>query len=161
DIKNELQQFNYRVLPDQPLPEDTDELLAAIRGYLQQAALSVHLVGRKYGIRPDSEDRSIPHIQYDLATELNKEQLIWFPKDLTPENEQQRRFVDYVRKQPGEWQENKIEDFKSEILKRLRHEFPTDSSGQETESVNVCLFFHEDDALDVRLVFSHLTIQEL
>src|SRR5262249_10823791 len=75
DIKNELQQFNYRVLPDQPLPEDTDELLAAIRGYLQQAALSVHLVGRKYGIRPDSEDRSIPHIQYDLATELNKEQL--------------------------------------------------------------------------------------
>jgi hypothetical protein len=161
DIKNELQQFNYRVLPDQPLPQDTDELLAAVRTYMQQARLSVHMFGKKYGARPDSEDRSIPHIQYDLAVELNKEQLIWLPKEIIPENVQQLQFVEHVRKQSRDWQENKLEDFKSEILKRLKPEPALDPDAAETESVNICLFYHEDDALDISPLFSHLTIKEL
>ncbi len=161
DIKNELQQFNYRVLPDQPLPQDADELLAAVRMYLQQARLTVHMFGKKYGARPDSEDRSIPHIQYDLAAGLNKEQLIWLPKEIVPENERQLQFVEHVRKQSRDWQENKLEDFKSEVLKRLKREPALDHAAAETEPVNVCLFFHEDDATDISPLFSHLTIKEL
>ena len=160
DIKSELQQFNYRVVPDQPLPQDTAELIAAVKGYLQQARLSVHLLGRKYGARPDSEDRSIPHIQYDLATELNCEQLIWLPKDAAPENAQQQALAEIVRQQSRDWQEGKLEDFKSEVLKRLQRATAADTQEPDADSVNVCLFYHEDDAPDIPPLFSHLTTQE-
>lgn len=161
DIKSELQQFNYRVLPDQPLPQDTEELIAAVRGYMEQARLSVHLFGKKYGTRPDSEDRSIPHIQYDLAAEVNMEQLIWLPKDAIPETAQQQQLIEYVRKHSRDWQENKLEDFKSEVLKRLKPETKDNENEPDADSVNVCLFYHEDDAKDIPPLFSHLTMKEL
>lgn len=161
DIKSELQQFNCRVLPDQPLPEDTEELLAAVRGYLQEAQLSVHLFGSKYGTRPESEDRSIPHIQYDLAAELGKEQLIWLPKEAVPENELQRQFIAQVRKRSRDWQENILEDFKSEVLKRLKPANNGDDNEPDAGPVNVCFFYHEDDAPDIKPIFSYLTMEEL
>ena len=62
-VKSELLQFNYRVLPDQPLPLDAEELAHTARRHLQEARLFVHLIGAKYGVRPDGDDRSIQTIQ--------------------------------------------------------------------------------------------------
>src|SRR5262249_13352275 len=58
-IKSELLQFNYRVLPDQPLPLDAEDLTQTVRRHLQEARLFVHLIGAKYGVRPDGDDRSV------------------------------------------------------------------------------------------------------
>src|SRR5262245_38220024 len=62
-VKSELLQFNYRVLPDQPLPLDAEELANTARRHMQEARIFVHLIGAKYGVRPDGDDRSIPTIQ--------------------------------------------------------------------------------------------------
>lgn len=160
DIKTELQQFNYRVLPDHPLPQDTGELISTVKDYLQQAKLSVHLLGKKYGSRPDSEDRSIPHIQYDLAAELNRDQMIWLPKDLVPESDPQVRFIEIVQNNSHDWLDNKFESFKSEVLKKLETEAKLNDEPVD-EPVNVCLFYHENDKECIKPLYNYLVIQEL
>jgi len=164
-ILSELVQFNYRVLPDQPLPQDADELSKVARNHLQQARLSVHLVGASYGIRPEGEDRSIPHIQFDLAAEVSRQaqltQIVWLPTDLTPKDKSQQDFVANLRNNSPDYLQTKLEDLKTVIRKKLQ---PAMTNGWkengEGDPVNVCLFCHEQDMNSVKPLFSHLTINE-
>ncbi|HEX8999185.1 MAG TPA: TIR domain-containing protein [Blastocatellia bacterium] len=161
-IKSELLQFNYRVLPEQPLPQDAEELAAAVRGQLQQARLSIHLLGAGYGLRPEGEDRSIPHIQYDLAAESNPQaQIIWLPPGLMPKDKSQEAFIAYVKDHsPDTWQ-SKLEDLKTAIQKKLQPAAPSGwDQDEDAAPVNVCLFCHEQDLNSVRPLYSHLTINE-
>jgi hypothetical protein len=161
-IKSELLQFNYRVLPEQPLPQDAEELTAAVRGQLQQAKLSIHLLGAGYGLRPEGEDRSVPHIQYDLAAELNQQsQIVWLPPGLTPKDKSQEAFITHVKEHsPDTWQ-SKLEDLKTAIQKKLQPVAPSGwDQDEDAAPVNVCLFCHEQDLNSVRALYSHLTINE-
>src|SRR5262249_8722529 len=102
NVCSELRQFNYRVLPDEPLPHNPRELSSKVRGYLQEAKFAIHLVGSGYGAVPEDETRSIPHLQYDLAAEMSREgkitQMIWLTPDLLPKDERQAAFVNDLRK---------------------------------------------------------------
>ena len=44
-----------------------EDLTAAVNEDLARSELSIHLLGDRYGARPKNEDRSIPHVQLDLA----------------------------------------------------------------------------------------------
>jgi hypothetical protein len=165
-IKSELEQFDYRVLPDQPLPQEisADELTNVINGYLRQAKLSVHLIGEKYGARPEGDDRSIPHIQYDLAAAMSKEgalaQLVWIPNGLEPKEEGQSKFVQDVKANSPDFLQTKFEDLKTEIKKKLEPGAPDSWNDVEGEPVNVCLFCHEQDAESIKPLFTHLKLNE-
>lgn len=106
-VKSELLQFDCRVLPDPPLPQDADALSNAVRGSLQQAKISVHLIGAHYGAIPEMEKRSVPHIQYDLAAEASQNgslsQLVWMPGGLTPKEASQQEFIEMVKKSSPEF----------------------------------------------------------
>src|SRR5262245_16929897 len=162
-IKSELLQFNYRVLPDHQLPLDAEELTQTVRRHLQEAEIFVHLIGAKYGVRPDGDDRSVPHIQYDLAAELDAQrQIVWLPTNLTPENKNQEDFVASIKnRSPNYWQ-TKLEDLKAAIQKKLQ---PPATNGWEEDDegdpVNVCLYCHEEDMNSIRQLYSHLRINEM
>jgi hypothetical protein len=162
-VKSELLQFNYRVLPDQPLPLDAEELAHTARRHLQEARLFVHLIGAKYGVRPDGDDRSIPHIQYDLAAEVDRQrQVVWLKPDQTPENQNQRDFITLIKNQSPNYWQTRLEDLKAAIQKRLQ---PPSANGWEEEEegdpVNVCLYCHEDDMNSIGQLYSHLRINEM
>ncbi|HLP46426.1 MAG TPA: hypothetical protein VK186_11210 [Candidatus Deferrimicrobium sp.] len=59
-----------------------------VREYLKRCKLSIHLIGKEYGLVPEGEERSIIQIQEDLAARLcEKEQLkrlTW----LTPDSDE-------------------------------------------------------------------------
>jgi len=166
EVRSELLQFNCRVLPDQPLPADIGDLTNAIRSNLQQAKLSVHLLGANYGARPESEERSIPHIQYDLATDISRKSqlapLVWMADGLIPTETSQQKFVELVKNNSPEFLRTKLEDLKTEIHKKLK---PESANGWEDESegdpVNVCLFCHEQDMNSVGPLHSHLRLNEM
>jgi hypothetical protein len=165
-VKTELLQFNCRVLPDQPLPQDADALVSALRNYMEQVKLSVHLIGARYGVRPESEERSVPHIQYDVAAELSRAgrlvQLAWMPEGLTSEEESQRRFVDLVKNNSPEFLRTKLEDLKTEIQKKLKPDVADGWEDEETgDPVNVCLFCHEQDINSVKPLYTHMTMNEM
>ncbi len=162
-IKSELLQFNYRVLPDQPLPLDAEELAHTARRHLREAKLFVHLIGAKYGVRPDGDDRSIPHIQYDLAAELDEQrQVVWLPADLTPENKNQEEFVARIKNHSPNYWQTKLEDLKTAIRKKLQ---PVSPSGwdedENADPINVCLFCDEQDIDSVKPLYNHLKLKEL
>ncbi len=165
-IKTELLQFNYRVFPEQPLPQDAESLVSTVRNYMLQAKLSVHLIGAGYGARPESEDRSIPHIQYDVAADLSREngliQVAWMPDGLEPKEESQNRFLTQVKNSSTEFLRAKLEDVKTEILKKLKPDTPDGWEDDGTENpINVCLFCHEKDVKSVGPLYSHMTVNEL
>ena len=94
--------------------------------------LFVHLIGAKYGVRPDGDDRSIPHIQYDLAAKLDEQrQIVWLKPDQTPENKHQEEFIARIKNHsPNYWQTKLLEDLKATIQKKLQ---PPAANGWEAD----------------------------
>ena len=86
NVKRELERRGHRVLPQRTLPLAVEDLTAAVNQDLARSALSIHLLGDRYGARPEEEERSIPHVQIDLANALAVKggltQLIWLPEAL-------------------------------------------------------------------------------
>ena len=63
-LEGELKRLGYQVLPDKRLPQDEAEYVAAVENLLARCALSVHLVGEKYGTVPDGPtDKSASILQ--------------------------------------------------------------------------------------------------
>src|SRR5205085_2017570 len=58
-IRRDLQRQGYTVLPDRALPLLKTELEAASREALSRCRLSVHLLGRNYGIVPEGAEESL------------------------------------------------------------------------------------------------------
>ena len=63
-LEGELKRLGYPVLPDKRLPMDELEYVQAVQSLMARCALSIHLVGERYGAVPDGPtDRSASVIQ--------------------------------------------------------------------------------------------------
>ncbi|HEY9282144.1 MAG TPA: toll/interleukin-1 receptor domain-containing protein [Pyrinomonadaceae bacterium] len=127
-IRRELQQRGYRVLPDKPLPLNDADLRAAVSEDLRRSKLSVHLVGAHYGIVPEASDSSVVSLQNELAAERSRDpsftRVIWMPPGLEVREERQRGFIDYLHNDPAaqhgaELLQTTIEDLKTTIQDKL------------------------------------------
>jgi Domain of unknown function (DUF4062) len=163
NIKRELQQHGYRVMPDRELPLTVPELEQAVRAYLQQADLSIHLIGAQYGIVPEMEQRSVVRLQYDLATERSRalgfSQLIWMPPGLQAKEERQQAFIDEVQRgQPGikmEVLQTKLEDLKTVIHAALAPK-PNGHGQSDHDSAQVYLLCDKQDHEETKLLEDYL-----
>lgn len=140
-VRRELQGYDALVLPDRPLPLVGPECVETVREQLARSALSIHLIGRNYGIVPEGETRSTIVLQNDLAIERSADagfgRLIWLPEDLESEDERQVRFVDTLqtdaRIQTGaDILQTSLSDFKTAIQRRLRPPEPPKPPKEET-----------------------------
>jgi TIR domain-containing protein len=130
-IKHELEDRKLIVLPTEPLPQkNAVEYAAAVAGNLDQAFLSVHLLGKNYGLSPEGADgKSIVDIQNDLAAQRSAaddsfRRVIWIPKDLQNAEARQLEFLDKLRCDEmalagAEIMERSFEDFKTRLLQIL------------------------------------------
>jgi TIR domain len=67
-LEGELRRLGYPVLPDQQLPTDEAEYIAAVKTLLARCALSIHLVGESCGAVPDGPSgKSASMHQNELA----------------------------------------------------------------------------------------------
>ena len=103
-LRRDLVQHGHTVLPDQMLPLVADEVEAAIRKDLARCRMSIHLIGRKYGLVPEGGRRSVVEMQHELATERAQHgglsRLLWIPQGLTTDDERQTEFLARVRMDP-------------------------------------------------------------
>lgn len=132
-VRDELQQRGHIVLPEQKLPlEEVKRTESAVRTDLVRSALSVHLVGTRYGSTPEDDARSIVRIQEELGAERSKGdpdfvRLLWMPPGLaTPaleiRDERQKSFIAELqtRVTPGaELLQTTVEDLKTRIVEKL------------------------------------------
>ncbi|MGB7924023.1 MAG: TIR domain-containing protein [Pyrinomonadaceae bacterium] len=145
-IQRELQQRGHRVLPDEELPLNAVEMKEAVREYLKNSHLSIHLIGARYGMIPEDESRSIIQIQNDLAAERGQEmsRLLWMPTGLESQDERQQKFIDALRLGVNGFQgvevlQTKLEDLKMQIYEKLADK-PQTPAPVENEGGPVSLY---------------------
>ena len=130
-VKQELEDRKLIVLPAEPLPRnDAAEYAALVEQHLAHSFLSIHLVGKNYGLIPEGANgKSIVQIQNDLAakrssTDKSFRRVIWIPKDLANAETTQIEFLDRLRTDEnalvgGEIVERHFEDLKTRLLQLL------------------------------------------
>ncbi len=140
NIRRELQQRGYRILPDEALPY-TPDFSATVTKHLSQCRLSIHLVGRRYGIVPEGAEESVVELQHQLAVtaaeqfpEMNSPRLdvlVWMPDGLEPEEPRQGFFITTLQDR-AELLQTPLEDFKTIIQDTLNaQDTPTDDPVEE------------------------------
>ncbi len=127
-IRRELLGNGYTVLPDQPLPFVASECATVVRDQLARCRLSVHMIGRNYGMVPEGATESIVALQHEAAIERSQTgefcRLIWIPPGVTTSDQRQQQLLDRVQSDPRndsgtDLLKTPIEDFKSVLHVRL------------------------------------------
>ena len=127
-IKRDLIRNGYEVLPDRPLPLIVPELEPIVREQLARSTLSIHLVGKNYGLVPEGGIQSLPEVQQRLASARGAigglASMIWIAPDIEAEDDRQRRFIDRLQTDPAvhasaELLEIPLEDLKTLIYRKL------------------------------------------
>jgi hypothetical protein len=127
-IKRDLQQHGYTVLPNRALPLAAAELASAVREDLARSRLSIHMLGRTYGLVPEGGFASLPEIQHELAVERARAggfaRLVWIAPALQVLDDRQRKVLDRIRmdwriEQGADLLETPFEDLKPVISSRL------------------------------------------
>lgn len=168
-IRDWLTGRGHRVLPDQPLAKVYEESVTQIDHMLEQCDLSIHLLGKEYGVVPDNTDKSIIRLQYERATRQREKKklprLTWIAPEINESDERQRSFIDGVRTEasvlPGdEIVDVALEEIKPLILKELDliQESRKPEEGEEmtaavdgpTESRQVYLICDRSDLRQIR-----------
>ena len=128
EIRRDLVRNGYEVLPDRALPLVASELDALVRDQLLRSKVSIHLIGRNYGVVPDGATQSIVERQQALASEAAAggalSSVIWLPQGMEVEDERQQRFVQHLETSPAvhaaaELLQVPIEDLKTIIYRKL------------------------------------------
>ncbi len=127
-IQRDLVRNGYQVLPDRPLPLVAADFEALVRQQLDRCTLSIHMVGRNYGIVPEGASHSVVALQQQLAAERGAagglERLVWLSPNPQVEDPRQRELLDFLRTAPSvhasaELLEVPIEDLKTLIHRKL------------------------------------------
>ncbi|HEV8241356.1 MAG TPA: hypothetical protein VGS57_18465 [Thermoanaerobaculia bacterium] len=124
-IRRDLLRAGCTVLPDRSLPLVAPELAAVAHEQLARCSLSIHLIGRGYGVVPDGAARSIVALQHEAAAARHGlPRVLWLPPGAEVEDERQRAFVEHLRTAPwvhteAELLEVPLEDLKSRIHAKL------------------------------------------
>ena len=141
-IRRELQTQGLQVLPSQPLPHVKDECEQAIREALAQTVLSIHLVGRNYGLIPEGATQSTVVMQNELAIERAEAgdypRLIWIPEKQECDDERQLKFIEHLQtdtriQQGADILQTTFEEFKAAMNRRLRDQERRDQERREQE----------------------------
>ena len=157
-IRRELIGRGHKVVPSQPLSMVGDDLMPQVAEYLSESALSIHPVGKSYGIVPEGADESMVEIQNRLAAEqtgkssLNR--VVWIPRDIEIKDARQQTFLDGLKTTPemyagAEIVQDHLTGLKEFVLDQLKPEEPKPAeepvTDGETRPPRVYLICDEKD----------------
>lgn len=145
-LRRDLMLRGVRVLPEQPLPMVADELIATAREHLARCRLSIHLVGRAYGVVPEGATESGAALENELAHQRFDEdrsfaRLVWLPPGLEAGDDRQRALIERLRTDPrlnqsADLLECPLEGLKTEIRWRLEKPPEDDRQSASPSSVS-------------------------
>jgi len=122
-LRRELIQFKHAVLPDEYL-FPTSDYADRVREYLGRSRMSIHLIGKNYGITPENAAQSVIDLQYDLAgKELERRadfvRLTWMQPDIEASDDRQRAFVERLHDDP-QFRKTPLSDLMTRVQEMLQ-----------------------------------------
>ena len=151
-VRRDLLACGYRVLPDCSLPLDVQELQIYLERAMAQCRLSVHLIGKHYGVVPEGTEQSMSVLQFESAIQRKCKgafsSLMWIPPGLSVEDVRQHRFVDSLRsdvriQEGADLLETSFEDLNTQIHELLepgQSPRTDDTKAQETHDAHVSIY---------------------
>lgn len=142
-IRRELIGRGHKVLPTQPLSMVGDELLPQVNDYLSESSLSIHPIGKSYGIVPEGESESLVAIQNRLAAEStqagNLDRVVWIPRDMEVADERQQDFLQGLKTTPNMYAgaeiiQGQLTGLKEYVLDRLKPKAPKADQGASSDA---------------------------
>lgn len=142
-IRRELLGHGLAVLPDRALPLVGPECEEAVTEMLDRCSMSVHVIGRNYGLIPEGSTESLVVLQNELAIQRGVTgdftRLVWLPPALASEEERQVRFIERLQtdariQEGADILQTPLEDFKSVVLRRALPEPQREPEPQESDS---------------------------
>ena len=128
-LLRELEARNYRVVPTDAPPGDAARVRESVLAALREAKVAIHLVGARYGLVPEGEERSIIELQCDgvlyQASNSTAARIFWLAPNAQPQDPRLRALVDRLQKQSPQdgrfdlLANQTIEDLKTLVLDRL------------------------------------------
>jgi len=172
-IKRELLNRGYEVLPEKEMPLISPNYETAVRECVERARLSVHLIGGSYGIVPErAGSSSIVRLQIEIAAKRSSDgnfsRLLWMPAGLKPEEEVQAQFINQLRtdaavQNGAELLQTPLEELKNLIQLRLTSNGNGDKSksGSTEESpAKVYLIFDKRDLEGIAALNDYLSLEK-
>ena len=147
EIRQDLKSRGFTVLPSSDLPNEAKQLSDKAQEYLTRSVLSIHLIGKNYGVVPEGEsDKSKAWLQNDLAMKRGSDpsfvRLVWLVNNGDgPSDARQQHFLDYLREDPDAQkgmellQKKKLEDLKWILQQKLRAIQEKKNPSSETTSI--------------------------
>lgn len=130
DIKRDLEDAGYEVLPDGPIDFYENSYRREVETYINSCQLSIHLIGSKYGAIPEGSDKSIIEIQNEIAANQSAsgklKRLIWIPPlEKSIEDTRLITFIDQLKhkeefSEGSDLLEGTIEEFKYTIFDTIK-----------------------------------------
>ena len=137
-LKRELQKHGYKVVPDKPVEKGAQNYNTVINDYLNNSALSVHLISDE--ILQRNADQMIVDAQNSFVSEFaesaktggkgdkNFPKLVWVSPDLKPNTEEQKIKIEQLKKEieavhGAEIIQTPLEVFKTIVHERARQQF--------------------------------------
>jgi hypothetical protein len=125
-IKRDLLQRGCEVFPTYSLPMVASDVKATVREDLSRCRMSIHPIGKNYGLIPEGGHESLLAIQNELAVERIEKggfsRLLWIPLGLQVDDDRQKKMIESIRmdSRPNtDLLETTLEGLKTEIQGRL------------------------------------------
>jgi hypothetical protein len=128
-LRRDLLRKGYAVAPDRPLPLAESDLIEFLRKEFQSCEMSMHLIGRNYGVVPEESSKSLTEIQHDVAAEHASATaaftvMTWMERGIQGADPRQAAFIERLRGGAAlsagtDLLETPFEEFKTVMYDRL------------------------------------------
>jgi len=164
EIRRDLQQHGYTVLPGRTLSPIGEEVEAEVREDLKRCSMSIHLIGNHYSLTPENAMTSLVEIQSELAIERGEQgrftRLVWIPPGLQVTDPRQQEVIDRMRMDPrmgpgADLLEKPLDELRTVIKDALERghaakttpaALPTPSTAGSTGVPSVYVLYDQGDA---------------
>lgn len=139
-LRRELMERGFQILPEAPLPVVADEAEAAVRRAVARAEATVHLMGSRYGLIPEGADESMAELQVRVAGEGNPRlgfsRIVWVSPHARNAEPRQSAFIQRLRAttegmEQTEMLSGGMDQVKSLLLRHLANPPPAEKPTEE------------------------------
>jgi hypothetical protein len=131
-LRRELLRQGWRVLPEVELPLVSAQVDALVRMQMNEAVMSIHLMGATSGVVPEGGSESMQALQARIAAERAREvgqagfaRLVWIAPGADAADERQQGVLDALRNEPmpapgSDLLKTGFEELKTDVVARLQ-----------------------------------------
>jgi hypothetical protein len=103
NLIREFTHLGFRVVPDNELPNDMMQFTEQASDLMNDAVLSVHIIGNEYAPLLENIEVSKVEIQNDIFSEIaasNRliKRFVWIPPNLKPKSEKQKQYIESFKR---------------------------------------------------------------